>query len=246
MNCHPCDRNRPRESGRGDWIRTSDPLRPRQVRYQAALRPESSGSDEIRRAEAPSRREGGRQLARPSLPLLPPGAFRHALRHGFLRRALRRLRPRQIEQARRVAVGLSGILRDGIAAISRSPRFTCRMRSRASSRSSAASVLERVRDAVASCRASSVSSAAPPASVSPSTNSRCLIRRTLSSPRGGRLAAPLPSSSRRDPGTPPPTSAARTAAPARLTHLRLPEQRSVRDLDGGQTGHQSRSSSQYI
>ena len=27
------------KSGRGDWIRTSDPLRPRQVRYQAALRP---------------------------------------------------------------------------------------------------------------------------------------------------------------------------------------------------------------
>ena len=26
--------------GRGDWIRTSDPLRPRQVRYQAALRPD--------------------------------------------------------------------------------------------------------------------------------------------------------------------------------------------------------------
>ena len=30
------------KSGRGDWIRTSDPLRPRQVRYQAALRPDSS------------------------------------------------------------------------------------------------------------------------------------------------------------------------------------------------------------
>ncbi len=28
-------------NGRGDWIRTSDPLRPRQVRYQAALRPDS-------------------------------------------------------------------------------------------------------------------------------------------------------------------------------------------------------------
>jgi hypothetical protein len=27
-------------SGRGDWIRTSDTLRPRQVRYQAALRPD--------------------------------------------------------------------------------------------------------------------------------------------------------------------------------------------------------------
>jgi hypothetical protein len=29
------------EFGRGDWIRTSGPLRPRQVRYQAALRPDS-------------------------------------------------------------------------------------------------------------------------------------------------------------------------------------------------------------
>ena len=29
------------KNGRGDWIRTSDPLRPRQVRYQAALRPDS-------------------------------------------------------------------------------------------------------------------------------------------------------------------------------------------------------------
>src|SRR5262245_51110060 len=30
------------QSGRGDWIRTSDPLRPRQVRYQAALRPDTN------------------------------------------------------------------------------------------------------------------------------------------------------------------------------------------------------------
>ena len=30
-------------SGRGDWIRTSDPLTPSQVRYQAALRPEDWG-----------------------------------------------------------------------------------------------------------------------------------------------------------------------------------------------------------
>ena len=30
--------------GRGDWIRTSDPLRPRQVRYQAALRPDPKTS----------------------------------------------------------------------------------------------------------------------------------------------------------------------------------------------------------
>src|SRR4051794_21244924 len=29
------------EIGRGDWIRTSDPLLPKQMRYQAALRPDS-------------------------------------------------------------------------------------------------------------------------------------------------------------------------------------------------------------
>ena len=33
-----------RKFGRGYWIRTSDPLRPRQVRYQAALRPDSFAS----------------------------------------------------------------------------------------------------------------------------------------------------------------------------------------------------------
>ena len=33
-------RGRGEEIGRGDWIRTSGPLRPRQVRYQAALRPD--------------------------------------------------------------------------------------------------------------------------------------------------------------------------------------------------------------
>ena len=29
-----------RKDGRGDWIRTSDPLNPIQVRYQTALRPD--------------------------------------------------------------------------------------------------------------------------------------------------------------------------------------------------------------
>jgi hypothetical protein len=33
------------EFGRGDWIRTSDPLRPRQVRYQAALRPDRGSTN---------------------------------------------------------------------------------------------------------------------------------------------------------------------------------------------------------
>jgi hypothetical protein len=40
--CHPTPQNSHSESGRGDWIRTSDPLRPRQVRYQAALRPDAA------------------------------------------------------------------------------------------------------------------------------------------------------------------------------------------------------------
>jgi hypothetical protein len=44
----PVERSAPRRgdawqnSGRGDWIRTSDHLHPMQVRYQAALRPESA------------------------------------------------------------------------------------------------------------------------------------------------------------------------------------------------------------
>jgi hypothetical protein len=38
--CHLSLEISQRKSGRGDWIRTSDPLRPRQVRYQAALRPD--------------------------------------------------------------------------------------------------------------------------------------------------------------------------------------------------------------
>ena len=42
--CHPSDGISHLKSGRGDWIRTSDPLRPRQVRYQAALRPDSEDS----------------------------------------------------------------------------------------------------------------------------------------------------------------------------------------------------------
>ena len=42
MNCHPCDRNRPLKSGWEAGIRTSDPLTPSQVRYQAAPRPDSN------------------------------------------------------------------------------------------------------------------------------------------------------------------------------------------------------------
>ena len=37
---YPCVRNRPDLIGRGEKIRTSDPLHPMQVRYQAAPRPD--------------------------------------------------------------------------------------------------------------------------------------------------------------------------------------------------------------
>src|SRR5229473_6914253 len=43
-----------RRFGRGDWIRTSDPLRPREVRYQAALRPDSEESPVYRGSSARS------------------------------------------------------------------------------------------------------------------------------------------------------------------------------------------------
>jgi hypothetical protein len=39
-NSQPCVRNRPYVIGRGEKIRTSDPLHPMQVRYQAAPRPD--------------------------------------------------------------------------------------------------------------------------------------------------------------------------------------------------------------
>jgi hypothetical protein len=48
-----CPEWTPVKSGRGDWIRTSDPLRPRQVRYQAALRP-----DLLRSYQRPGRQTG--------------------------------------------------------------------------------------------------------------------------------------------------------------------------------------------
>ncbi len=42
-NCQPffpTDHSQNRKDGRGDWIRTSDPLFPKQMRYQAALLPD--------------------------------------------------------------------------------------------------------------------------------------------------------------------------------------------------------------
>ena len=43
--CHPCDQNGPYLIGRGDKIRTCDPLHPMQVRYQAAPRPDRKPND---------------------------------------------------------------------------------------------------------------------------------------------------------------------------------------------------------
>src|SRR4051812_27623149 len=40
------------KSGRGDWIRTSDPLLPKQMRYQAALRPDSQDARSYRKLGA--------------------------------------------------------------------------------------------------------------------------------------------------------------------------------------------------
>ena len=57
-------------SGRGDWIRTSDPLRPRQVRYQAALRPD--------RPDYPTESRPARRAGRESLGLETPGVWLQA------------------------------------------------------------------------------------------------------------------------------------------------------------------------
>jgi hypothetical protein len=43
------------ESGRGDWIRTNDPLLPKQVRYQAALRPDSGMAASLCNFSTPER-----------------------------------------------------------------------------------------------------------------------------------------------------------------------------------------------
>ena len=40
------------KGGRGDWIRTSDPLLPKQMRYQAALRPDCVDDTAARRGTA--------------------------------------------------------------------------------------------------------------------------------------------------------------------------------------------------
>src|SRR4029077_10110434 len=50
--------------GRGERIRTSDPLRPRQVRYQAALRPDLYDGMMYRRAGAVSKRFGSAGVTR--------------------------------------------------------------------------------------------------------------------------------------------------------------------------------------
>ena len=58
------------KSGRGDWIRTSDPLRPRQVRYQAALRPNP------RRFSVSHINNEGRDCPGPLVSIIPWPAWR--------------------------------------------------------------------------------------------------------------------------------------------------------------------------
>ena len=60
------------KSGRGDWIRTSDPLRPRQVRYQAALRPDRPSLSHGRSDQQGSRPDGTGELATDSGESAPP------------------------------------------------------------------------------------------------------------------------------------------------------------------------------
>ena len=188
---HPCDRNRPAKNGRDDWIRTSDPLTPSQVRYQAAPHPEIFAESTGETPVAPILPV----TATPSLPLL----LRRRARWSFFRvRAAssaaarlflpssRRLSARQRRTARarrRSALRLRRYgefpLPGAFRASSRSPA------DRASPAGSA-----RARRCRAARRVAAPLSAAPaarpdsfrraPASVSPSTNNRCLIRSTRS------------------------------------------------------------------
>ena len=66
-----------RASHRGDWIRTSDPLRPRQVRYQAALRPDAIRIP-LRHADAHSTDRSASPVDRRTLPPVASGTDRTA------------------------------------------------------------------------------------------------------------------------------------------------------------------------
>ena len=165
--------------GRDDWIRTSDPLTPSQVRYQAALHPDSSARPY---ASVCDRRRGRlRFFFAPWGPARPSARTRPA--------------------PPRAASGAFASIADN----SRRPRFTCRIRSRASAPSSSATSVSaalslprprlllaqlaaRARPASALRRRAGASAAAP-------------ARRR----RDGRRAGRPRSSRRRDPGIPPPT-----------------------------------------
>jgi hypothetical protein len=60
---HRPETERSEEFGRGDWIRTSDPLLPKQMRYQAALRPDVTEQG-LHYPTAPTPREFRRTVAR--------------------------------------------------------------------------------------------------------------------------------------------------------------------------------------
>src|SRR5262245_3195590 len=74
-------RERSERIGWSDWIRTSDPLRPRQVRYQAALRPDPNADATALTGvfgESPSSRGRGAPIARAVVPP-PPRPAMHFL-----------------------------------------------------------------------------------------------------------------------------------------------------------------------
>jgi hypothetical protein len=62
VSAHTTGRGRVQGSGRGGEIRTHDPLYPKQVRYQTALRPDAGLSSGPKGSwEAPSSQRGGRE-----------------------------------------------------------------------------------------------------------------------------------------------------------------------------------------
>ena len=149
--------------GRDDRIRTSDPLTPSQVRYQAAPHPEicsirrNFGLAEARRRTAcPS----ASRRSYESFLLLRGLRGLHGLR-ALLRRDFRR---RELERLRAWATAADdGCSRQHHRSLSQ-PRFTCRIRSRASLPQQLAEPVDSV---AAGAGCSSAASAAPPRASTP-------------------------------------------------------------------------------
>ena len=73
-----------RKIGRDDWIRTSDPLLPKQMRYQAALRPDDNDKGLKYKRNAANRQRltgsaGRRRTGRPRYASSSPAAFISAI-----------------------------------------------------------------------------------------------------------------------------------------------------------------------